>query len=792
MKKILHNFQVTLRSNPLVVALNIIGLGVAIAVAYMIAVQVQYELSYNKDIKDANRIAVVFNKDKGSNWSFARDEWFNMLERKYIEIQESNPAIEQLAVYSYKIENNCISNLSDEIFPLTGGFIDGQALEMFAFEFIDGDADKLHENNSVAISESAARRHNLKVGSSICFSGLNYDTPKYTPEKARTVVAVYREQPVNSILGGYDMLWYDSQQYYNPLYVKIHKDYSFAQFDSLLSVSHKAGSENEFEFYSVPLSELYFHDLSTKVGEGGSVKDMITLIAIAVVIVCVAFVNYLNFFFSLVPRRIRNTNTMKIMGATIGRLRADFMFESLLMVASAFVVALLIVEAFSGGVAKELFSTSVALIDNIPMVLFAFAVSMILALLAAVYPAFYVTSFTPAMAVKGTFANGRKGVILRNMLMAVQYIASFVLILVAVFIEKQNSYMMHRDMGFDKECVLVTTPLKGNIATSETLAHLFGIMKRNTDIIDIAYSRNFLVSSSHSSRDKEIGGARPDGAPDKLPFSSFDVSLNFLQMMGVDIVEGRYFEEGDNKQGNYIINKSARDKGGLSIGNTFKSVRHGYSPIVGICSDINIFPLHRMTEFVCFYPWIARGGEVRPCLYIKVAPHCDIAEVSEYIRDCVNEFFSDGENRLMEIEPFDDVLGREYQAEQKKALQITSFAVVAIVLSLMGLLATVLFEVRYMEREIALRRVNGATVWNMIRLINRKYLDMVALSFIVALPVALYVVNEWLSNFAYKTALHWWIFAFVLLLVSAVVAVVVTVTAWRTVNRNPIEVLNKG
>ncbi|MBR5477237.1 MAG: hypothetical protein IKV19_02195, partial [Bacteroidaceae bacterium] len=89
MKKILHNFQVTLRSNPLVVALNIIGLGVAIAVAYMIAVQVQYELSYNKDIKDANRIAVVFNKDKGSNWSFARDEWFNMLERKYIEIQES-------------------------------------------------------------------------------------------------------------------------------------------------------------------------------------------------------------------------------------------------------------------------------------------------------------------------------------------------------------------------------------------------------------------------------------------------------------------------------------------------------------------------------------------------------------------------------------------------------------------------------------------------------------------------------------------------------------------------------
>ena len=140
----------------------------------------------------------------------------------------------------------------------------------------------------------------------------------------------------------------------------------------------------------------------------------------------------------------------------------------------------------------------------------------------------------------------------------------------------------------------------------------------------------------------------------------------------------------------------------------------------------------------------------------------------------------------------DDVMRSEYKDEQLKALQISAFAVVAILVSVMGLLATVLFEVRYMEREIALRRVNGATVWNIIRLINRKYLDMVALSFIVALPVALYVVNEWLSNFAYKTALHWWIFALVLLLVSAVVTVVVTVTAWRTVNRNPIEVLNKG
>ena len=110
----------------------------------------------------------------------------------------------------------------------------------------------------------------------------------------------------------------------------------------------------------------------------------------------------------------------------------------------------------------------------------------------------------------------------------------------------------------------------------------------------------------------------------------------------------------------------------------------------------------------------------------------------------------------------------------------------------MGLLAIVLFEVRYMEREIALRRVNGATVWSVIGLINKKYFTLVALSFLIALPVAVYSVREWLSNFAYRTDMYWWVFALVFLMVSAIAVVVVTLTAWRTVNRNPIEVLNKG
>ena len=237
--------------------------------------------------------------------------------------------------------------------------------------------------------------------------------------------------------------------------------------------------------------------------------------------------------------------------------------------------------------------------------------------------------------------------------------------------------------------------------------------------------------------------------------------------------------------GGYICNEQARKLYSLNVGDCIDGTR---TPILGFCRDFKYRPLQYDVEPLAIG---LNRVIINMSIYVRVAPGYNLKDVAEYMRATTTEYF-ETDNSSMEVQLIDDVMRSEYKDEQLKALQISAFAVVAIIVSVMGLLATVLFEVRYMEREIALRRVNGATVWNMIRLINRKYLDMVALSFIVALPVALYVVNEWLSNFAYKTALHWWIFALVLLLVSAVVAVVVTVTAWRTVNRNPIEVLNKG
>jgi putative ABC transport system permease protein len=211
--------------------------------------------------------------------------------------------------------------------------------------------------------------------------------------------------------------------------------------------------------------------------------------------------------------------------------------------------------------------------------------------------------------------------------------------------------------------------------------------------------------------------------------------------------------------------------------------------VLGFCRDFKLRPLHYQIE--PFALQIAGAIFVQPYIYIRIKQGCNIKEVTEYIRTALTEYFK-VDNSGVDVLLLDDIMRNEYKEDEQKALQTSLFAIVAIIVSFMGLFATVLFEVKYMEREIALRRVNGATVPSIIMLINKKYLRMVSISFVIALPIAVYVVMMWLSNFAYRTEISWWIFAVVFLVITFLSALLVTVTAWRTANRNPIEVLNKG
>lgn len=806
MKKILHNFQVTSRSNPLVVALNIIGLGVAIAVAYMIAVQVQYELSYNKEIKDVGRIVRI--EARGYN-EHEPHKWQAVHSKELLEAISGIPGVEELGVLNMDETHNIFA-IGDADIPQSLSFASNEALRLLPFEITDGSIENLETYYNVIVSESFAEKHGLKPGSIIeqknlkllsvfiCFSYLN-------------VAAVFKDFEDNCDFASLDVIvslgelkdlrtesaMQECYVAYAALAPGFTADELTKAMNGLIATEARGKA---IEMRAMPLEDSHFYGAEVKGVQKGSLTGTIALIAIAVVILSIAFVNYLNFFLSLMPRRIRSVNTQKIMGASVMQLRVTFIIESVMMVLLSVTIASLIVSVTDDSELSSLFSARLSLWENKGVASVMLCASLLLAVAISIYPSIYVTSFTPALALNGDFARNRRGMRLRLILIIMQFVISFVLIIVAVFIHAQNNFMLNADVGFDKEAVLVATPNIPNIQLSGYQSYREDICA-HPDIIDVAFADEDFISFSPNKEDVAIIGESKEEEgyrrTDKVKIVCLNVSWNFPQVMGLDVYDGRAlgFEELPKciitggtitlRPGGFICNEQARKLYSLSIGDCIDDTR---TPVVGFCRDFNFRPLQYEVEPLA----VALSREIlNTSIYVRVAPGYNMKEVAEHIRTVSTEHF-EIDNSTLEVKLIDDVMRSEYKDEQLKALQISAFAVVAIIVSIMGLLATVLFEVRYMEREIALRRVNGATVWNIIRLINRKYLDMVALCFIVALPVAVYAVYEWLSNFAYKTALHWWIFVLVLLLVSAVVAVVVTVTAWRTVNRNPIEVLNKG
>lgn len=804
MKNILRNFLITLRSYPLVVTLNIAGLGVAISVAYMIAVQVYYELSYNKGIKDAERIVRI---EMRGHIKQEPEKWEAFSSENFLDTVSDIVGVESLGVLNINEQPNRFT-VGDANIPLSISFASDDVFEILPFEIVEGSVDNLLRDSNVLISESFAKRYNLKVGSTLERTTQGFHEV-FFHNRVMTVVAIYKDFKKNSDFAALDVIvsmgkfsdFYRNSKYknYYVAYAKLTPGYTAEELSRAMNEKIAAESpEAGVEMRAMPLTDSHFYGAEVKALQKGSLTGTIALIAIAVVLLAIAFVNYLNFFLSLIPRRIRSVNTHKIMGASVLQMRVIYVIESIIMVIISVAIALLIVSITVRSELSTLFTAHLSLFENWEVVSVILCVALLFAVIVALYPAFYVTSFTPALALNGNYARNKGGTRFRLTLIIMQFVISFVLIIVALFIRLQNSFMLGANVGFDKESVLVATPnasgLGDHAALCEKLCEHPGIVAAalgDADIISHSPDKCNVAIIGESNEDK---GTR---RTDRANIVMMQVSSDFSQVMGLDIYEGCTLEYDELPAmiitkntiefmpGGYICNEQARKLYSLNVGDCIDGTR---TPIVGFCRDFKYRPLQYDVEPLAIG---LNRVIINMSIYVRVAPGYNLKDVAEYMRATTTEYF-ETDNSSMEVQLIDDIMRSEYKDEQLKALQISSFATVSIIVSLMGLLATVLFEVRYMEREIALRRVNGATVWSVIGLINKKYFTLVVLSFLIALPVAVYSVREWLSNFAYRTDMYWWVFALVFLMVSAVAVVVVTLTAWRTVNRNPIEVLNKG
>ena len=783
--------------------LNLLGMTAAFAALYILLVQGYYDLSYNKGIKDAERIYIM-----------ATPSWF---EQGQYQVNLNRPLQKAILDQAGMVESWGVAYIGGDgknytqvgegddarKFQIGTSQLTRGALDVFGFKPLVGTFDGMDKEETVAISETAAKVMGIGVGDAIRI-GSN-KTPK-------TVVAVYEDMPNNSDLNNIQIFFCNnletqsidnfSEWSYNH-FVKLNSPDSKEEFEAHAKKTVEEfwrtrmesapedvkGSVSQREIDEqisrcivtlLPFEDMYYNkQIYQPAGRTGNKTTTLTLLAVSILIVVVTLINFVNFFFAQIPMRIRGVNTRKILGSSRGALVGSLMFESGMLVAISLCASLAVVLLFKGSTYANLISCSLAFEDNLPVVGMTIIAALVMTVASSVYPALYITSFPPALAVKGGFGATQKGKALRYALICLQFVISISFVICAMFVKKQHSFMMNYDMGFNKEYLLTASI---GVADTERDAFSDELLK-SPHIKDVAWAAGPLVNSSRMGWGRTFKG-------EQINLDSYPVSWNFLRFMGIDVVEGRDFTKADEQceHGVFIFNQIAKNKYGFTLEDRIKGHSKA-TEIAGFCEDFQFRPLQYELNPFAFYvfgknPWWALTH-----LYIRTEAGAPYKEVEAAVKDVILKFNPGANVNEYKVKFFDEELGRQYRKEKQLTTMVTLFTLLAIIISLMGVFGLVMFETQYRRKEIGVRRVHGSSILDILVMFNKKFAKLLVVSFVVAAALSWFVIDYYYRTFAHSAPMSWWVFAVALLLVSAIVFMVVTIGSWRTATENPVNSL---
>lgn len=799
-KMILKNFIHTLKSHKTASLLNIVGLTVAFAAFYVLASQIWYSVTFNRSIPESDRIYLV-----SPDWAAGLDgpsQWSESCPQPATrEAMAASPDAELYTWFRSCAYPGGIWNKNEsgdfERFDIGCHVIGPDAIEMFGFKTTDGDLDRITEPNTVIISKSAAQRLGCRAGDPLWMNGGHYYDDINTKQMV-TVAGVFEDFPQNTFLRDHHIFYNDNcylgQENNNWNYSAIVRlkegadPQEFAriwekQYSSWYMGMVKEWQEmDEEDFYEegderlpvrlIPLDEMYFHgNLNDSYYEAGSLKTTLTLAAIALLIIIVAFINFFNFYMALVPSRIRSVNINKVLGASQKRLRIRLISEAMILAALSFALATLLIAYLSDSFITEYVTCSLKISDNIGVLAVMGAIMLIIAAFSALYPAVYSTKANTSMAVKAGFAQSKAGRTFRSVLVGMQFTVSMILLLITGVFFMQYRHMIRYDVGFDKENILTFT-------SRELINHsdnLIGRLQQHPDAMDVTASNNNIFSDGMS-----IWGRESDGKP--VHIYSYAVRYNFLEFMGIPVLEGEGFS-GNPDAGFQIVftQSSAPEVAGLIKGGKFEDYT-----VQGTIKDIRLRPVNKGNPLIALYTHPNYGLST---FYIKIRPGTDIDAMKKYIGDLVTEL--EPSLAVPEITLLDKLAEKRYGDTRKETTIMGLFSVLAIMLSLMGVFSIVMFETRHRESEISIRKVYGASVREVIWMFNRRYAIIVGICFCIAAPVAWTITSRWLEQFAERIPIPLWVFPAALAAVLAITISLVTLRSLRAANSDPAETLKK-
>lgn len=768
MRLFFRNILYAFRRFRLSAILNLLGLSLAFTVFSMIMMQVYYDRTYNSSIPDADNIYLLSFKQDGNS-----SIWINAPTFDYV--RHLSPHIKDASFIAPFTEGTYAK--------INGGYVivetmeaDTSFLKMSGCRMVAGSMKSIAEKNAAIIPESFALKH---------FNSIDVIGRQLYDDQEIQIGGVYKDFPDNCsaknvIYNGLDVdFWLDnpSEASFAGIYRIDSPDAVskiIATLDSLAEVEAKEWKSWENKTYALtPFSKLHYNKSigNSILSEQVNPDTERILVSIAIVVLLIAFINFTNFAVALVPARIRDVNTRKVFGATTNSLRGFLIGETLVISVCSFALSLLILWLLSLTSVAGLSAAGISFTKYLPVIAATAAISLVLGTAAGIYPAVRLTSYSPAVALKGNFGLSPKGRIFRSTLIGMQLFASSALIITASLIAKQRNFLIHTDYGFDKDELIVFGTAMG---VKDNLEAVTNEIKQLPEVENVAYSRFALGAS---------GGMMTWGRTindHTIWFSSIPVTSGFLKTIGIKLVEGRDFAPNDTNA--IIFNRAAQKElpQYLQVGMEVFGTR-----IIGICEDFNHLALWTEASQPMALNCI-KGWSNTSLGYVRVKKGANMFAAMDGIRKIIKKYEPEFPN---EVRFYNQMLEGTYQKESRLTKQITLFSALAVLISVMGVFGLVLFDSEYRRREIAVRKVFGATTWGIIRMFNMKYVKILLAGFVISVPVAWHFVDKWMQSFVYRTEMSWWVYALALAGLAAVIIATVTCQCYKIAKSKPIESL---
>jgi putative ABC transport system permease protein len=752
--------------------INITGLSVGITACFFIFMYVRFELSYDKFHTKIDRIYRVVTDIKTpsetintdvTSWAFAPN-----LKTDFPEIE----AFTRTSGGSFLVRKGNVKFQEERTL-----FADSTFFKVFDFKLLKGNpATALSVQANIVFTKTAAKKYfgdTDPVGQTVLITGdaipalvtgVMQDMPENSQIKADMIISmVTLTKKFNS---GLDEQWgnYGATSY---LLLKpgVNAKALQAKFPAFIEKRNGEESRKRQMFATLllePLKDVYLH--SKRGGqEVGSISNVYIFSIVAVFILLIACINFINLTTARSVERAKEVGIRKVVGALKGELARQFIGESVILCLIAFVITILLsvlLLPLFNQLSGKIISTGI--FSNFFYILTLFGISVAIGFLAGIYPAMVLSSFKPVMVLKGRFSTGTKGSLLRKSLVVAQFSISIALIIGTIIVYNQMDFMRNRDLGFSKDQMIVmdSNGDVGKDAFQQAIRSIPGVKS-------VALSSS-VPGGGNSGAYSEIENKKGD-----LQIANLDlyfVDFDYLNQFRIKMVAGRPFSRDfmttDTSQA-MILNEEAVKLFGYSspqqaIGRRFKQWgREG--KIVGVMKDFHFRSLQEKIKPLSMRVELRNLNLVSVKAEAKNLPATLAAIESKWKETIPNRPFS--------YYFLDEFFDRQYRAEQRFGKLFFNFAILAIAISCLGLLGLASYSTYQRTREIGIRKVMGASTSGIVNMLSVDFMKLVGISFVIATPFAWYFMHKWLQDFAYRIDIQWWVFA-----VSGVLAMVVALT----------------